>query len=134
MNMDDVLKFKSGEEEDEWGAVDPRLKGLVITVAIWQYIGWGIPFTITGIIRTPDENEAVGGIIKSAHVMQPGQIWARAVDCRNQNLSDEQQCARRKFINEHWNVKTMPEMFHVIDHDSGAGDHTHINLNYGYMI
>lgn len=134
MILDNALKFKSQKEQDEWDAVDPRLKGVIIVVAIWQYIGWGIALTITGIIRSADENATVGGLIKSAHIMRPGQIWARAIDARNSDLTYEQREARRKFMLDHWNYKTMPTMFHVIDHDSGAGDHTHLNLNYQYMI
>lgn len=132
--MLDYIDYKTDKEKQDWERLDPRVKGLLLALALWQYLKWGIRLTITCITRTPDENLAVGGMIHSAHVLIPNQIWARAVDIRNSDLTPEQQRERREFVLVHWNWKTMPPMFHMIDHDAGGGQHTHLNLNYQYLI
>ena len=128
------IQFKTDKEREQWDRLDPRVRGLLLAVGAWQFAKFGIDLVVTCIIRDTDENARVGGRPQSAHVLTPGQIWARAVDIRNTNLDTDQRRARRDFILTHWNWKVMPPMIHVIDHDSGAGDHTHINLNLAYKM
>lgn len=132
--MSTHLLFKTVREEDGYNNLDPRIKGLLLALALWQFLKWGIPLTITCIVRTLQENKDVGGQDNSAHILRPGQLWARAVDLRNHDLTEQQQAERREFVLSHWNFGQMPAMFHMIDHDSGHGQHTHLNLNYQYMI
>jgi hypothetical protein len=117
----------------EFEESDPRLRALTLEVGHWQYTKWGIPLTITCICRTKDENTAVGGRDMSAHTRRPGQTYHRAHDWRNRDLTESQQAERRDRVAAIFNWK-VPMLFHVLDHDSGHGAHTHININYPYMI
>jgi len=126
------IRFKTGRDQEDWDKLDPRMKGLLMAVAAWQYTKWEKSLTITCIVRTAEENAAVGGLERSAHVMVPEQRYARAADLRNNDLTLYQQTERRVYIEDHWNHGA--PMFHVIDHDSGHGAHTHLNLNFGYRL
>jgi hypothetical protein len=128
----EYLMFKTDRIGEEYKRLDPRCQGVLLAVSQWQFEKWGIPVTITCIIRTSDENAAIGGLIQSAHVLVPGQLYARAWDMRNTDLTTDQRRERRDYILYHWNHGA--QMFHARDHDSGAGDHTHVNLNQGYKL
>lgn len=127
--LEAALRLRKEFEQD----LDPRLRALILEVARWQYEQWGIPLTITCIIRAFGENEAVGGKPKSAHVRREGQKFARASDWRNRDLTPDQQQQRRDYVLTYFNWK-VPLLFHCIDHDSGHGEHTHININFSYMV
>jgi hypothetical protein len=129
-----MIHYKTDAIKAEWEHLHPIVRGLLLTVAAWQYAKWSVPITVTCIVRDSEENKRVGGLPQSAHVLTPGQIWARAVDIRNNDLTIDQRRERRDFILTHWNWKVLPPMIHVVDHNSGAGDHTHINLNLAYKM
>lgn len=133
--MSDYLFFKTDREREQFLNLDPRLRGLALAVAAWQYGKWGIGVTITCIARTASENEAVGGVSRSAHVLEAGQIWHRAFDMRNNDLTLDQRRERHDYIMTNWNWRVMPPMIHTVDHNNGkGGDHTHVNLNLAYKL
>lgn len=127
------IVFKTDREGLEWKTLDPRMQGLLLAMSQWQFEKWAIPVTVTCINRTPEQNGAIpGSNNQSAHMMRPHQLYFRAVDIRNKDLTPQQQRERREYVLFHWNKGG--QMIHFLDHNSGAGDHTHININYGYMI
>jgi hypothetical protein len=113
--------------------LDPRLRALLLEVGRWQMATFGIPLVVTCLIRTLSENMDVGGKQDSSHILKAGDSYARAADLRNHDLTAEQAKQRRDYILIHFNWK-VPLLFHVLDHDSGHGAHTHININYSYAI
>ena len=132
--MQGTIEWKTPRIGSEfYNALDPRLKGLIHTLADWQAGRLDLPLVITCIIRDPIENAQVNGRPQSAHIMVPGQTYARAIDIRNHDLTEKQQEDRRAFI-QIWNRGLPSPMFHVIDHNSGHGNHTHININQLYKI
>lgn len=106
-------------------SLDPLARFAVEDLAAALDKQFGIPLTVTCVLRTPDENAAVGGIQKSAHIPGPDG-FGRAVDLRL--LPDPKAEA---FILAYVALRWGP-VVHFIRHNAGTGPHYHMNVNYQY--
>lgn len=118
-------KTESGQEyHDElknqfsfW--IDPRLRAVLTEADGWSRRTTRKGLLITCLNRTEEENQAVGGRKRSAH------CYSRAADIRSWLFSTIEIKRLILHLQEVWGK----EFLHVIHHDSGRGDHIHININ-----
>ena len=101
--------------------IDPKLQAVLLGCALYSYQHWGIQWVITSLIRTPEENEALGGRKNSSH------LDGRAADNRSRNFTVEQITQLENYVKDTWGP-----MVHFVHHDSGHGQHIHININRPY--
>ena len=121
--------YKKPRLKDEYETrMDPRLRIVNDEVAEWVYLKFNKPWTITCIMRTPAENEAVGGKEKTAHYIDISG-YVRADDCRSRNFTKSEKVLIVEYVNATWN--RFIEYVHIVWHNSGHGEHFHININYG---
>ena len=99
--------------------IDPRLRGVLWELDDWSVRTTGKNITITCLNRTEEENERVGGKKRSAH------RCGRAADIRSYLFSEIEIERLVAYLYEVWG----PEFLHIVHHDSGHGDHIHININ-----
>lgn len=102
--------------------IDVRLKAILIEGAMWSQNVLGKQLIITCLLRTEEENEAVGGKPLSAHKE------ARAGDLRTRHLTPEEEEKLKAHFQNVWGKAFL----HVIIHDSGAGRHMHVNINFPF--
>lgn len=102
--------------------IDTRLKAILIEAGMWSMNVLGKQLVITCLIRTVEENAATGGKPRSAH------LEARAGDLRTRHLSDEESEKLKEHLQETWGKAFL----HVLIHDSGAGRHMHVNINFPF--
>ena len=99
--------------------IDPRLRGVLWELDDWSVRTTGKNITITCLNRTVEQNKKDGGKERSAH------LYSRAADIRSYLLSALEIEKVVAHLNEVWGT----EYLHVVYHDSGRGDHIHININ-----
>ena len=102
--------------------LDVRLKAILIEAGVWSQNVLGKQLIVTCLLRTKEENEAVGGRPQSAH------LEARASDLRTRHLNTEQEEKLKAHLENVWGS----EFLHVLIHDSGAGRHMHLNINFPF--
>lgn len=113
----------------DWeNSIDPRLKAILSELATWTICEFNKGIIITCLNRTETENQAVGGRPKSSH------LDGRAVDFRSWTFSSDQIKKVLLHIKRIWQRtdETLVPMVHIIHHDSGRGEHIHLNVNYHY--
>lgn len=116
----------------EWKEIlDPRLKGVGYWLAQYMFEKYGRPLVISCIGRTETENDAVGGVKWSSHLILKDRRWVYALDFRSRDLPVEEKPKLVQHITETWNPPGHPFLY-CLHHDSGAGEHIHINVNRLY--
>jgi len=111
--------------EKEWDEIDRRLQAVLLGLDYFTRKSWGIPVFIVCLIRTVEENAAIGGKENSAHLPHRKQ----AADLRVWELTEEQIAAIKKYLLETWG----PDFLCVVTLDHGTGPHIHININFKYL-
>lgn len=105
--------------------IDRRLFAVLIGLAAWMKATWGIPLFIVCLIRTIEENAAVGGKENSAHLP----YRKAAADIRVWELTDDQIATIKKYLLDAWG----PDFLCVVTQDHGTGPHIHVNINFKYF-
>lgn len=110
--------------------IDPRLRAVLLELGDWIWFMWHKPLILTCLNRTEAENKAVGGSKYSAHK------YCRGADIRSRIFEDEQKSLIISHIETVWNESAMirPPFLYAIHHDSGQGEHFHINISWGYRM
>ena len=126
------LDFKTERIADEfYERLDPRLRSIIMEQARWQWVKFNRALVITCVGRTVEENEAVGGRYNSAHLIRSDAPYVRAADVRSRNLDPEMQVKWAKRVSGVWRIRGL---LHVVHHNSGSGDHFHMNINRGFAL
>jgi hypothetical protein len=100
--------------------IDPLLQAALIDLADWVKETFGKPVVVTCLIRTENENAAIGGQPNSAHI--PGKDGIRSV-----LYLPEQIVTIQRYLNHRWGG-----VLHVLYHTAGTGPHIHMNVNIGF--
>ncbi len=104
----------------DWnGGIDPRLKAIIIELTDYTMIEYSHGLTITSLNRS---FVPIGSNPKSAH------FEGRAADIRSRTFTAEQSAVIVKRARVIWGSKFL----HIIHHDSGNGEHFHLNINYPF--
>lgn len=114
-----MIQFKHERMRRQLKDIDPKLRAVLSDTAFYMYHHFGVNLIITSMIRTVAENTAVGGNKKSAH------LDGRAVDIRSHTMTKDQITQLKTYMIGVWDG-----MVHFLHHDSGAGEHIHININW----
>ena len=127
--MADIV-FKSEEKErlerEFWFEIDRRLFAMLLGLGAYMMKKWGIPLFIVCLIRTVEENAAVGGKENSAHLPHR----KAGVDLRTWGILDPEKIAAiKKYLLDTWG----PDFLCVVTLDHGTGPHIHININFKYF-
>ena len=127
--MSHNIFFKTKRIQEEFETrMDPRTRIVNEDIADFVYREFNKPWTITCIMRTPAENAAVEGKEKTAHYVDISG-YVRADDCRSRNFTKKEKREIIEHVNSVWN--RFVEYVHIVHHNSGHGEHFHININYG---
>lgn len=121
-----MVKFKddSSRLQDEFKTkIDLRLQFLLLELAAFIWDRWQKQTTITCLLRTPTENDALpGSNPQSAH------IRGDAADLRTHNYTNIEVDEIVKYVKHHWG-----EVVHCIFHNPGGNaPHIHININWPF--
>ena len=106
----------------DWMAIDGRLRGVFLELAEYLMQKYGIGIVLTCLIRSAEENKAVGGSSTSAHRDGEG----RAGDLRSRSFTPEQITDIEDHLVQTWGT----DFLYVLVHDSGRGPHIHINIRW----
>lgn len=106
------------------GYLDPRLRGVMISAAIWFRETYDRDLIYTCVNRSADQNKADGGAKYSAH------LYGRALDIRANDLKQNEIDGLLKFIKDNWN--TDDNWLYVIVHGAGSNRHIHINIRFDF--
>lgn len=87
---------------------------------------FGSDLTVTCVLRTPSQNEEVGGVKQSAHIPGVDGI-GRAVDLRSSSFTEAEKAFILKYMEKRWGP-----VVHFILHNAGTAPHFHLNVNYQY--
>ena len=118
-----MILFKSERLEKEfYEELNVLVRALYLELNDWMERKYGISLVITCVVRTEEENVAVGGTSKSAHITK------RAGDARSRDLTEEQKEAVIARIKKNWPIP----MIHALIHKGGTGEHIHVNVNRAY--
>jgi len=109
---------------------DERIVLIICYTADWVWGEYGIEWMITGVARTPGEAAELGSP-NSSHIWIPGKRLCRAIDSRTHHFDKPQLSRIMRFMRHSWGP---PEYLHLIYHDSGHGDHLHVNINYPFAV
>lgn len=121
-----MLKFKDGQLSLEFdGALDPLARFAVTDLTEIMFQEFHVDMIVTCVNRSLTENQAVGGVEKSAHIPVNG--IGRAVDLRSFHLTDYQKKFLVAYVKARWG-----SVVHCILHEGGTADHFHLNVNYQY--
>lgn len=102
--------------------LNPHLRAVLLELADFLRRQHDIRLVVTCLWRSEEENRMVGGAPKSSHL-----TW-RAADVRTYDWP-----APVKQIAVQHLTKLWPrDMLFVKVHDSGTGEHMHLNINYGW--
>lgn len=129
VNIDLEMKSENGAgykrrlwmEFGEW--IDPRLRAVLTELAWWLFKNYVLTLVVTCLNRSNPENTAVGGRKWSSH------LTGRAADLRSKHFTEEIREAIINHLQETWGA----DFLHVIWHDSGKGEHFHLNINRAFM-
>jgi uncharacterized protein YcbK (DUF882 family) len=102
--------------------IDLRLQAVLFELATWMGRTLSKGVIVTCLLRTPEENAAVNGRPYSSH------LDGRAADIRTYLLSHPEIDKVIAHLNSVWGI----EFLHTKYHDSGAGMHLHININFPF--
>lgn len=103
-------------------AIDPRLAAMLMLLAFWVWREFGKAIWITCLNRDDATNAAVDGKPKSSHKS------GRAADLRSSNFLPVEIEKIIDYVRSTWGSKFV----HIIHHDSGRGEHIHMNINYPF--
>ena len=103
--------------------LDPRLQAFMFWLEYYIDLKYKKDVTVTCVNRTLKENKSVGGIKDSAHLV------GRGIDIRSWCYSLEEIKQLVKFVNDVWG-----DFIYITYHNSGSGDHIHINISWKYHI
>ena len=101
--------------------IDKRLIAVILGIALFCFMRWRKYTIITCLNRTKEENKRVGGAPYSAH------LYGRGVDLRTSHLSDQHIVILIEYLEKSWG-----DFLFIKYHDSGTGNHLHINIRYKY--
>ena len=116
----DLSKYVGMKKEFQH-QIDGRLKGILLELDDWAYDMYRIPTVITCLNRSKEENERLGGVPWSAH------LFGRGADIRSHHYTEKMIQSIVRHLEETWG-----DMIFIKYHDSGSGDHIHINIKYAY--
>jgi uncharacterized protein YcbK (DUF882 family) len=103
--------------------IDFRLRALLRNLQDYMFDRFAKNLVVTCLIRTPEENRMVGGVPYSSH------LSGRAADIRSWGMSKGQIGEIKAYLEHVWGP-----LVYVLHHDSGHGEHIHVNINYRYSI
>ncbi len=124
-----ALLFKTEEGEQlrarlaaEFETVlDPLLRAGLLDLAQFVESQYGKPVIVTCVLRTPDENKAVGGAPNSSH------LTGRAADIRVMIYNSDEIVAIQRYLKHR-----LADVIHVLYHNGGTGPHIHTNINWAF--
>lgn len=102
--------------------IDKRLRAVLLDLSYYISSLFREDLTITCLVRTPDENRAVGGNADSSHLDR------RAADLRTRNLSEYAITKALEYVKRVWG-----DNVHIIRHKGGTADHIHVNINRHFV-
>ena len=124
-----MLKYKDGPigqlRAEFDNALDPLARFAVVDLTDVMAQEFGVDMLITCVNRTPEANQAAGGVEKSAHLPING--IGRAVDLRSFHLTDYQEKFLTAYVKARWGT-----VIHCILHQGGTADHFHLNVNFQF--
>lgn len=109
--------------------IDPKLRAVLLELDHFTVHQFGINLTITCLVRTPQEQMRLNPRRpKSSHVPDVElRFYGRGSDTRSRVFSSKQ------IDKINWHIKnTWGDVIHFKHHDSGSGDHFHINVNRAF--
>ena len=114
-------KEKPSRLEYEFGHyIDPRLCGMIFALGQFVEYEFGIDLTVTCLMRSEEENAAMGGVEFSSH------IYGRGGDLRSRIFTAEE---KNKI--ENWLERSYGNNDHYWKfHDSGNGEHLHLQIRH----
>lgn len=109
--------------------IDPKTRAVLLELDYFTVQQFGINLTITCLVRTPQEQMRLNPRRpKSSHVIDIElRFYGRGADVRSHVFTPQQAAIIEKHIKDTWG-----DMVHFKHHDSGSGDHFHINVNRAY--
>lgn len=113
--------------------IDNRLKAVLLELGEWTLYCYNKPVVVTCLNRTKEENDKVNGHENSAHLFDPNDpllnIYpGRAADIRSWAFMKDQIPKIVNHLEKVWGK----EFLNVKYHNSGSGDHIHINIKWSY--
>ena len=108
-----------GEFKNE---IDPKLRAVLLELDHFTVAQFGTNLTITCLIRTHEEQ-----MIINPNRPNSSHCSARAADLRSSVFIDGEIATIHDHIRQTWG-----DMVHFKHHDSGSGDHFHLNINRAY--
>lgn len=100
----------------------PILRAFYLDLGGFTMRKFGKQIVLTNIFRTPEENEAVGGIPGSSHC-----DW-RGADCRSSLFTETERVSMLEYVHANWG-----RAIHFIHEDAGTAPHFHANVNKAFL-
>ena len=118
-----MTEFKHPERmmRDLYLGIDSRMVFMLYDLNAKFYERYGLQIVVTCLMRTQEENAAVGGKKYSAH------LRGEAADIRIRNFTQEQ----IDFILGHLRDSWHPAFLYCTRH-TGTADHIHLNIKWAY--
>lgn len=109
--------------------IDPKLRAVLLELDHFTVQQFGINLTIVSLIRTLEEQMKLNpDRPNSSHVIDVElRFYGRAGDIRSHIFTVWQSEAVARHIKDTWG-----DIVHFKHHDSGSGDHFHININRAF--
>ena len=101
--------------------IDFRLRAVLLDLHAYTMREFNLPVVVTCLSRTKEENEAIGGYEFSAH------LDGRGGDIRVKYRPATVVKAMEDYLREKWG-----DFLYVVVHDTGSGNHLHLNIRYRY--
>ena len=109
-------------ESEFANSIDRRLVAIILELADFMLAAYQKTLTITCLVRTTEENAAVGGGQYSAH------LHGRAVDIRLHDLEDYQGRVMLGHVKALW----AEDFLYALAHGEGSNHHLHLNITRKY--